>query len=124
MLERETESILATLSARTIGDRETILLGEVLGADVPRGIKTYMEAETVRQLEAELFASPRFSRVDRQATDVRRHGRAFIASMSAHYIFPKDEYISLLENAIHFLENYLCRPQWTIENSSSNPVPG
>ena len=116
MLEQETEAILATLSARTIGDRETILLGEVLAADVPRGIKTYMQAETVRQLEAELFASPRFARVDRQAGEVRRLGRAFIASMAAHYRFPKEEYNALLENAIHFLENYLCRPQWTIQN--------
>jgi hypothetical protein len=116
MLEQETESILATLSARTIADRDAILLGEVLGAEVPRGIKTYMQAETVRQLETELFASPRFARIDRHEIDVRRHGRAFIASMSAHYRFPREEYLALLENAIHFLENYLCRPQWTIQN--------
>jgi hypothetical protein len=116
MLELETDSILATLRARTIGDREAILLREILVADIPRGIKTYMQAETVRWLETELFASPRFSRVDRQAPGVRRHGRAFIASMSALYSFPREEYISLLENAVHFLENYLCRPQWTIEN--------
>ena len=116
MLEHETEAILATLSARTIAGRDAILLGEILGADVPRGIKTYMHAETVRQLETELFASPRFARVDRHRIDVRRHGRAFIASMSAHYSFPKEEYLALLENAVHFLENYLCRPQWTIQN--------
>ena len=116
MLELETDAILATLRARTIGDREAILLREILVADIPRGIKTYMQAETVRWLETELFASPRFSRVDRQAPGVRRHGRAFIASMSALYTFPREEYLSLLENAIHFLENYLCRPQWTIEN--------
>lgn len=116
MLEQETDAILATLRARTIGDREAILLREIFVADIPRGIKTYMQAETVRWLETELFASPRFSRVDRQAPGVRRHGRAFIASMSALYSFPREEFISLLENAIHFLENYLCRPQWTIEN--------
>lgn len=116
MLEQETDSILATLRARTIGDREAILLREILIAEIPRGIKTYMQAETVRSLETELFSSPRFSRVDRQSTGVRRHGRAFIASMSAHYSFPREEFLSLLENAIHFLENYLCRPQWTIEH--------
>jgi hypothetical protein len=116
MLEHETDAILAILRARTIGDREAILLREILSADVPRGIKTYMQAETVRWLEAELFASPRFSRVDRQSPGVRRHSRAFIASMADLYNFRRDEFISLLENAIHFLENYLCRPQWTIEN--------
>jgi hypothetical protein len=116
MLEHETDAILATLSARTIGDREAILLREIFVADIPRGIKTYMQAETVRWLEAELFASPRFSRVDSQASGVRRHGRAFIASMSALYKFPREEFLSLLENAIHFLENYLCRPQWTLEH--------
>jgi hypothetical protein len=116
MLEHETDAILATLRTRTIGDREAILLREIFVADIPRGIKTYMQAETVRWLEAELFASPRFSRVDTQAPGVRRQGRAFIASMSALYRFPREEFLSLLDNAIHFLENYLCRPQWTIEH--------
>jgi hypothetical protein len=36
--------------------------------------------------------------------------------MSALYNFPREEFLPLLENAIHFLTNYLCRPQWTIEN--------
>ena len=36
--------------------------------------------------------------------------------MAADYSFPRAEYLPLLENAVHFLENYLCRPQWTIEN--------
>ncbi len=116
MLEHETDSILATLSGRTIGGRETILLREILAADVPRGIKTYIQAETVRLLEAELFSTPKFARVDRNSPGVRRHARAFIVSMSADYSFPRAEYLSLLENAVHFLENYLCRPQWTIEN--------
>jgi hypothetical protein len=116
MLEHETDQIRAALMARTIGDRETILLREVLAADIPRGIKTYIQAETVRLFESELFALPRFSRVDRRAPGFRLHGRAFIAAMSALYSFPREEYLSLLENTIHFLENYLCRPQWTIEN--------
>ncbi len=116
MLEHETDSILATLSARTIGDRDAILLREILAADVPRGIKTYIQSETVRLMEAELFASPRFSRVDMHAPGVRRHARAFIASMAGLYSYTRTEFTGLLENAIHFLENYLCRPQWTIQN--------
>ncbi len=116
MLEHETDQIRAALMARTIGDRETILLRDILAADIPRGIKTYIQAETVRLFESELFSLPRFSRVDRRAAGFRSHGRAFIAAMSALYSFPREEYLSLLENTIHFLENYLCRPQWTIEN--------
>lgn len=116
MLEHETDSIIAILSGRTIGGRDTILLREILGADVPRGIKTYIQAETVRLLESELFSAPKFARVDRDSPGVRRHGRAFIVSMAADYSFPRAEYLPLLENAVHFLENYLCRPQWTIEN--------
>jgi hypothetical protein len=116
MLEHETESILKTLGGRTIGDRDSVLLREILAADIPRGIKTYIQAETVRSLETELFALPQFSRVDREAAGVHRHARAFIAAMCALYRFPREEYFALLENAVHFLENYLCRPQWTIEN--------
>ena len=115
MLEHETDVILEALLARTIGAREAILFGEIQSADIPRGIKTYLQADIVRALESELYASPRLARVQRDAPGVRRQGRAFVASMVATYAIPRAEFLPLMENAVHFLENYLCRPQWTIE---------
>ena len=116
MLEHETDVILEALIARTIGARESILFGEIQSADIPRGIKTYLQADVIRSLESELYSSPRLARVVRTTPGVRRQGRAFVASMAATYAIPRAEFLPLLENAVHFLENYLCRPQWTIEH--------
>ncbi|HUI68869.1 MAG TPA: hypothetical protein VL354_00025, partial [Spirochaetia bacterium] len=116
MLERETETILETLRTRTIGDREEILLREVLRCEIPRGIKAYLYAETVRALSQELFALPRFSRIERESSGNWRLARSFLTSMAEGYRFTGGEFLTLLENAVHFLENYLCRPQWTIES--------
>jgi len=126
MLEHETDVILQALLARTIGARDSLLFREILSADIPRGIKTYLQADIVRSLEAELFASPRFARVVRTAPGVRRQSRAFVSSMAATYSISRPEFLPLIENAVHFLENYLCRPQWTIEHfvfESADRVP-
>jgi hypothetical protein len=116
MLERETESILATLTARTIGARESVQLREALAADIPRGVKAYLRAETTRWLTEDLQGAPRFSHIDQSLPGNRRIARSFLESMAAVYMFQRNEFLGLLDNAVHFLENYLCRPQWTIEN--------
>ncbi|HUI11022.1 MAG TPA: hypothetical protein VL221_11890 [Bacteroidota bacterium] len=116
MLEHETEAILAALVTRTIGAGDAILFKEIVSADIPRGIKSYLQADVIRSLEAEIFSSPRFARVERDSPGVRRQARAFVASMAATYSIPRAEFLSLLENAVHFQENFLCRPQWTIEH--------
>jgi len=116
MLEQETENIIAALRDSTIGPREEVQLRDVLGAEIPRGVKRYVQAETLRWLRDELEASPKFARIDPRVPGVARLSRAFLLSLSEGYSYRREEYLGLLENAVHFLENYLCRPQWTIEN--------
>lgn len=116
MLERETESIIATLTARTIGAGESVQLRDALAADIPRGIKAYLRTETVRWLAEDLYAAPRFARIDRTAPGLRRISRSFLLAMADGYRYQRNEFLAILDNAVHFLENYLCRPQWTIEN--------
>ncbi|MEW6510765.1 MAG: hypothetical protein AB1428_07365 [Bacteroidota bacterium] len=116
MLERETDTILAELTARTIGTRTEARLREVLEADIPRGVKAYMQEETVRWLARDLASSPNFARIDRETVGVDRLSRSFLRTMAEGYVYHRGEFLTLLENAVLFLENYLCRPQWTIEN--------
>jgi hypothetical protein len=116
MLERETESIVATLTARTIGGAEKVCLRDAIAADIPRGIKAYLRAETIRWLAEDLSAGRRFARIDRGTPGIGRISRAFLHTMADAYEYPRNEFLPLLDNAVHFLENYLCRPQWTIEN--------
>lgn len=116
MLERETEHIIETLKARTIGGDDGVTLRQVLSADIPRCVKAYLHAETIRVLAEDLHASTHFARVDRTAPGTERLTRSFLFSLAEGYAFDRGAYLALLENAVHFLENYLCRPQWTIEN--------
>ncbi len=114
MLEQETERIIAELSRRTIADRDGITLGEVLQADIPRSVKAYLRAEVVRWIERDASAAPSLGRIDRSRPGIDQLARHFYRTLADAYRFPRDEYLVHLDHAVHFAENYLLRPQWTL----------
>jgi len=116
MLEQETEAILSNLRTRSIADRGAIHLKEVLSSDLPQGIKTYLNAEVVRWLIDDLARSRHFSYVDASESDTLRLRRNFARTLSAEYVFPREQFLTTLDHAVHFVENYVCRPQWTLDN--------
>lgn len=117
MLERENEIILQTLIDRTIGRRNSCTLETALRADIPRPVKVYLQAEIEHWLEHDLRASARFSRLDDQAVPYVDHvTRTYLGSVAGAYRFTREEFLATLEQTVHFVENYLCRPQWTLGN--------
>jgi hypothetical protein len=116
MLEQETDTILASLRSQTIGGQDSMSLRDLLDLDIPRGIKAYVRADVYTSLMGELFSSSRFQRIEKNTPGLLTLARAFITSMADGYAFPREEFMVILENAVHFLENYLCRPQWTLTN--------
>jgi hypothetical protein len=114
MLERETEHILLTLTEQTIGARPEIALKEVVAAKIPKGIKSCLQAEVANWLEEDLLTTPRFARIIQKGYTVNPLARTFTRSLCLEYVFLRAEFQSTLDNAVHFLENYLCRPQWTL----------
>ncbi len=114
MLEQETERIIAELSRRTIADRDGITLGEVLQSDIPRSVKAYMRADVIRWIERDASAAPSLGRIDRSRPGIDQLARHFYRTLADAYRFPRDEYLVLLDHAVHFAENYLLRPQWTL----------
>jgi len=116
MLEKETEHIIETLTERTIGRRESITLKDAITAEMPKAVKVYMRTEVIRWLEADLEAAPRFGKVNRNAPGINQLTGAFLRSLCDAYQFTRNEFLTLLDDAVHFVENYLCRPQWTLEN--------
>ena len=58
MLETQTDAIIAALTERKIGTGEGIMLQDILSSDIPRGIKAYIQADTLQVLADELFAQP------------------------------------------------------------------
>jgi len=117
MLERENEIILQTLIDRTIGRRNSCNLETALRADIPRPVKVYLQAEIEHWLERDLRASARFSRLDDQAAPYVDHvTRTYLGSVASAYRFTREEFLATLQQTVQFVENYLCRPQWTLGN--------
>ncbi len=115
MLEQETDTIIQSLSARTIADARSLSLKQILATNIPKGIQSYFRAEVVRLLNHDLYNSVHFARIDFSAPGMHRVHRHHVQMLATEYVFPREEFLIVLDHAVHFLENYLCRPQWTIE---------
>lgn len=113
-MEQETGRILRTLTERTIGSRDTIALKDILTARIPPGIKTFLQADIMDELERELIQNQRFTRVSISAPGIPGVVKGFIRTCALEYVVPRAELVASLDNATHFLGNYVCRPQWTL----------
>ncbi len=116
MLEKETDLILQLLAERTIGPRDSIALKEVLGSTIPKNIKKYIQCEVVRWLSSDLRSTPSFSHIPTKAKTTSAVMESMLQSLAPEYVFSQREFLNTLENGVHFLENYLCRPRWTLEH--------
>jgi hypothetical protein len=116
MLEQETAHIIGEVFASTMRDRQSITLRDILDADIPRGVKAYLRADILRTLREDLESAPSFAAVDRSHPTTRRMFRALVNGIAESYTFTREGYRAHLGNAVHFLGNYLCRPQRTLES--------
>ena len=115
MLERETEIIIQILIERALGSSKSLTLREALTGQLPKSIKLYLQGEVNRWLREELRSGAHFSHIRFSALPAMQLARTFTRSIASEYIFTREEFINTLDNAVHFVENYLCRPQWTLE---------
>lgn len=114
MLEQEIDIIIARLAERTIGTQTHFTLGQTLASDIPDGIKSYFRCEAMRWLQQDIEPSLHFARVNMSTSRVHRAREVFLRVCASEYIFPRNEFLATLDNGVHFLTNYLCRPQWTL----------
>ncbi|GEM_PF-3477055 len=114
MLERETELIKQIIIESTINGREAIKLNDVVAASLPRGVKTFMTAEVAKLLEADFKQSQKLSQITKGIAPTVTAERSLLRSLAMEYVLQSEEYLKLVEDTVHFLENYLCRPQWTL----------
>lgn len=116
MDDQQITQITAILSERSLGRSSSIPLRVVLDALMPAGIKQYMLMELVSRLDKELIHSPHLSKIDLQDPSIGRLRETLLKGLAAGYLLSRDEFSSLLHNAVRFTGHYLTRPQWTIEN--------
>ncbi|MBI5472649.1 MAG: hypothetical protein HY961_09930, partial [Ignavibacteriae bacterium] len=114
MLERETELIKQIIIESTIGGREAIRVNEVIAADIPRGVKSFILSQVAKLLEDDLRQSARLTQITKGISSTVTAERSLLRSLATEYVLERSEYLKLVEDTVHFLENYLCRPQWTL----------
>lgn len=114
MLERETELIRQIIIESTINGRDSVKLGDIVGTPLPRGVKAFLTASVMGQLEADFKQSPKLSQIAEGLGAVAATERSLLHTLAMAYTLRREEYVRLVEDAVHFLENYLCRPQWTL----------
>jgi len=116
IFEQEIEQILNTVRAKTIGEGENITLRDILGSSTHPGLKAYFRAEVEKFLEDERsreIRSKRFPYTHPEASSLQRQIDLVLVQQ---YQFPQEEFVRVLDEAVHFQFNYLCRPQWTLLN--------
>lgn len=110
------DMLLEALTARTIGEESILAMSTLVASPVPAGVIRYMRAEISNRLADDLLHAPHFSRVASPTAGPDAVREALLTHAAAQYIFPRDEFLAMLENATRFTENYLCRPRWTLSS--------
>jgi len=114
MALRNSDAVLGTLVAHTIGYAQEIPMARVAQATIPSGVKAYLRANLRDRFQAEILRYGPFSRVQPLAPSTPHLHELFFAHAAEGYVYPREEYLADLENAAHFTENYVCRPRWTL----------
>jgi hypothetical protein len=116
MFETELENIQQISINNTIGNTSSIALKTILESNIPNNIKSFFKGEVEWLLSKERNGERRSTKFNYQQDDVRLLQQQMDILLVYHYTFSREEYLAVLEKCVHFLFNYLCRPQWTLES--------
>ncbi|MBI3003993.1 MAG: hypothetical protein HYY49_01090 [Ignavibacteriales bacterium] len=114
IFEPEIATIMNTVRACTIGESESIKLRDVLRADIHPAIKAYFKAEVEKILQDERVLEMRSKKLSYSLPEVSSLQRQIDIVLVNNHNFGQQDFDSLLDEAVHFQFNYLCRPQWTL----------
>ncbi len=114
IFETEIEQIKNVVHARTIGEGESITLRAILRSRIHPAIKSYFKAEVERNLQHERGLESRSKKFPYSIPEVLSLQHQEDLVLMVHYQFNQHEFESLLDQAVHFTFNFLCRPQFTL----------
>jgi hypothetical protein len=116
IFEQEIDQILSSVRAQTIGESESITLRQLIVGPIHPALKAYFRAEVEQLLEDERSKEVRSKRFPYGFSEVISLQRQIDVLLVQHYEFTQDDFERILDEAVHFQFNYLCRPQWTLLN--------
>ena len=112
----DSDELLKRFLESTIGADTDLPAARLATAPVPAGVKAYLRAHLRERLSEELNRAPSFNRVRALSPSAARLQHLFIEQAADSYVYPRGEFQADLENAVHFTENYVCRPRWTLSS--------
>lgn len=116
MLDQETDRIISTIQQRTIGVNQTVVVKDILAAEIPSPIKVFFRADVELMLLNELRDHRKTSRFEFNRPDVQSLQQQANSILLLHFTFDRTEYLRRLEDVVHMTANFLIRPQWTMKN--------
>lgn len=116
MFERELEDLQSITVNNTIANTQSIALKSILESNIPSSVKSFFRGEVEWLLYQEKKNDHSSSRFNYQQDDVRLLQEQMEILLVYHYSFSREEFLKTLDKCAHFLFNYLCRPQWTLES--------
>ena len=114
IFETEIDIIRSTVRGRTIGEDETIRLRDILASDIHPAIKAYFKAEVEQILQQERESEVRSKKLPYALPEIARLHRQIDLLLVLNYQFGQHDFEGMLDHAVHFQFNFLCRPQWTL----------
>ena len=112
----DSDDLLKRFLESTMGADTDLPAARLASAPVPAGVKAYLRAHLRERLSEELSRAPSFNRVRTLSPSAARLQHLFIEQAADSYVYPRGEFQADLENAVHFTENYVCRPRWTLSS--------
>ena len=116
MFEKETEQLIGAVRQRTIGDAKSIGLREIFESTIPASVKVFFRAEVETMLDAERTPESRSGRFKYDLPEITMLREQISTLLIHNFIFQKDDFETTLDKCVHFMLNYLCRPQWTLNS--------
>jgi hypothetical protein len=116
IFEAEIDAIIHAVRIKTIGEDDGIVLKKILSANIHPAVKAYFRAEVEKTLLQERGLEYRSKKIPYSLPEIRSLEEQIDLLLVQNYHFSQHEFESLLDESVHFQFNYLCRPQWTLQN--------
>jgi hypothetical protein len=116
MFEKETETLEKIIRNNTIANAPAVSLRNILESNIPQNVKSYFRGEVEWLLYKERRTEKRSNKFDYGIDDIQMLQEQMDILLIYNFAFNSQDFSKTLDNCVHFLFNYLCRPQWTLEN--------
>jgi hypothetical protein len=116
VFDQETEIIIKSVLQRTIANQPAIAVKDILAADIPYPLKTFLRADVEFLLLDEFQQYHKTSRFNFEHPEVRSLQLQMNSVLVLHFSFERLDYLRRIDDTVHLVINYLIRPQWTLLN--------